>query len=544
MSNSTEYSNAEHSLDELHYQWVGLQALTLNLGLAIPPFSINSYALLLIHQGHGVIWLNNQRMSIRESHCMLLLPGTRVAFEQKQGELLNIYMMEFNITLIEGSERIAGWENKGLNALTNRLVSVQPLSYFIQLFITLDECKQDSTPLNKFRRNITMQQLLYSFASNASTKEPTSSREAVEQSIMYLQQNYQSNLKLADLAAVACVGVRQYSHIFKQITGSTPMDYLQSIRITNAKKLLHSSSLDMQSVAHQVGYKDEFYFSRKFKQQEGISPTAYLRNRQPRVIGLLYTSHLLALGIIPVGAPDYHLYQNKYVEPYLNKMQSFPWMPCDMDVIKGMEPDIILGYEHMTPGEYEQLSNITEVVRIPWQSYDVYEQLENISGIVDKRKQRQDWMEKHDEKVYKIREGLNQRFGRSDTYAAILLEDEGFRLAGDRNMGHVLYRTLQLKPHPLVKQFIDAYNGNNVFSETFPLYELVRFDASHLIIMLDCHSTHAEERFSQFRQTEQWHCLTAARHGHVHYVSYNRWWMYTPLAMDGQLDDIGSWLSV
>lgn len=387
-----------------------------------------------------------------------------------------------------------------------------------------------------------MQEVLYTFLDRACTGMPSNSKEAVEYTISYIQEHYDRKLTIKDLSAMAEIGPRQYSHIFKQMTGISPMDYVYRVRMEQAKKLLLTSGRDMLSIANQVGFRDEFYFSRRFKQQVGISPTFYVKNTKLRVIGLLYTSHLLALGVTPIGAPDYHIQQNEYVHPYLSSMSSFAWDPYDLDEIKQMKPDIILGYEHMTPGEYEQFSAIAEVVRVTWQSQDVYQQLGNVSTVIDKRQQGRDWLEVHEEKVAVIRERKRALLGVRETCAALVIDKDSFRVAGDRNMGHVLYRALRWKPHPLVQHIIDDYNGSNVFSDALAFEDIYRYDADRLFVMVNIRDASAEAGFRKLQNTEAWQSLKAVRSGNVHVVSFDRWWMYSPLAVEGQLQDIERWI--
>ena len=67
-----------------------------------------------------------------------------------------------------------------------------------------------------------------------------------------------------------------FRRCFKQDTGTTPLDYLTTLRITQAKKLLRAMPpQSVESIAAGCGFKDEFYFSRTFKKRVGISPLAY-----------------------------------------------------------------------------------------------------------------------------------------------------------------------------------------------------------------------------------------------------------------------------
>lgn len=521
-------------IEEMQFKWIGLDMHIFNLSQGYASVSVEDYTLWFIHQGAGVIDVDKQYIPIHKNQCILFAPGTRIAFVKNQAQILHLYAVTFSIfpNELENQYR-SKW-----NFIANAAIAVQPLSFYMEKIESLSHLKMASTGLDKFKRNIILQEIIYQFLINACEDQPANSKEAVQKTIFYMEDHFQNNIKISDLASMASVGGRQYSHIFKQITGTSPMDYLHRIRIENAKKLLRTTSQDMLSIAHQVGFKDEFYFSRRFKQQVGLSPTVYLKNLQPRIIGLLYTSHLLALGVTPIGAPDYHLFKNEFVQPYLSAMQSFTWSPCDIEAIREMKPDLILGYEHMTPGEYKQFSEIAEVVCIPWQTQDVYQQLDSVAAIIDKRQQSQEWLDAHKIKIAQTRERIHSKMGNDHNYVALVIENDGFRIAGNRNMGHVLYHALQFKPHPLVQQFIDNYTGYNVFSEKFPFKELYLYDASIMFIMMDERNVNAKTAFLKLQQSEIWKCLKAVQQGNVHIVSFDRWWMYTPLAVDGQLDDI------
>ena len=62
---------------------------------------------------------------------------------------------------------------------------------------------------------------------------------------------------------------------FKEYTGTTPTQYLLSLRISNAQSLLESTSFNVTEIAEIVGYNNPLYFSRLFKKQCGVSPTEF-----------------------------------------------------------------------------------------------------------------------------------------------------------------------------------------------------------------------------------------------------------------------------
>ena len=63
----------------------------------------------------------------------------------------------------------------------------------------------------------------------------------------------------------------------KQMTNKTPIEFLTHMRIRHACYLMDvfKNALSLAEIAEKCGYTDYIYFSRRFKQQMGVSPRAY-----------------------------------------------------------------------------------------------------------------------------------------------------------------------------------------------------------------------------------------------------------------------------
>ncbi|MBI4979623.1 MAG: helix-turn-helix transcriptional regulator [Spirochaetes bacterium] len=73
------------------------------------------------------------------------------------------------------------------------------------------------------------------------------------------------------------VGFENMRKIFKQRTGYPPQQYFLRMKLAAAKEQLLSTDHSIKSIARAVGFTDQYYFSRLFKQHENMSP-AYYRN--------------------------------------------------------------------------------------------------------------------------------------------------------------------------------------------------------------------------------------------------------------------------
>ena len=65
------------------------------------------------------------------------------------------------------------------------------------------------------------------------------------------------------------------AHFFKKETGATFLEFLQSVRMDAAKKMLVSGNEGMNVICEKVGYSDVKYFTKCFVKYTGLKPGEY-----------------------------------------------------------------------------------------------------------------------------------------------------------------------------------------------------------------------------------------------------------------------------
>jgi len=86
-------------------------------------------------------------------------------------------------------------------------------------------------------------------------------------------------MSLADLAEIAGLSIPQLGRLFRAAFRQTPMEYLEAARIARAQELLDLSPLSIQAISWEVGFSTPYYFSTRFRQHTGQSPSAFRRRR-------------------------------------------------------------------------------------------------------------------------------------------------------------------------------------------------------------------------------------------------------------------------
>ena len=105
---------------------------------------------------------------------------------------------------------------------------------------------------------------------------------AVQKVMNYVNLNVAEPLTLKSLAAMCFISPSYLSALFKQETGSTLIDYINTQRVNRAAQLLVQNNHTIAAVAEEVGILDVNYFTKIFKKTLGVTPTRYRREHKEK----------------------------------------------------------------------------------------------------------------------------------------------------------------------------------------------------------------------------------------------------------------------
>lgn len=174
-----------------------------------------------------------------------------------------------DIMLIDGGTYITAggamaWQDLVLHVIS-RFISADIASQCAKLLV-MDGTRHTQTPYFMFPKY----------------RRQDVSDKAIDSILDWMQQHYQHAISIDDLAGQAKLGERTFLRRFKRATGTTPLQYLQQLRIEAARHLLEITTRNIEEISGMVGYKDSSAFRDVFKKKTGLTPTGY-RDRFSRV---------------------------------------------------------------------------------------------------------------------------------------------------------------------------------------------------------------------------------------------------------------------
>lgn len=105
------------------------------------------------------------------------------------------------------------------------------------------------------------------------TSKALSHVRAIEGPVNYIREHYHRNICVEELAELAHLSVSALERRFKKHLAKTPNQFINEIRLENARKLLVETRLPISQIAYQCGFAEPSYFSKQFRRLFGEIPS-------------------------------------------------------------------------------------------------------------------------------------------------------------------------------------------------------------------------------------------------------------------------------
>ena len=234
---------------------------------------LDSFLFLSVLSGSGTVTVHNRKYDLHSGDCVFL--DCRNAYSQQSSEdLWTLKWVHFN------GESMPIVYQKFLERCGSILFHPSDLSdYSARLDALLETARGDS-----YVRDMEIHELLSGLLTRIMKDcwKDTAGRTASETSLnrlspirSYLRAHFAENISLDELAGMFYINKFYLTRLFREQYGITISAYINELRINHAKQLLRFSDHSLEEIASMCGFYDLSYFSRKFKNAEGIAPSAF-----------------------------------------------------------------------------------------------------------------------------------------------------------------------------------------------------------------------------------------------------------------------------
>ncbi|WP_298536815.1 helix-turn-helix domain-containing protein [uncultured Algibacter sp.] len=262
-----------------------------NFDNVLSPFT----RLFLITKGNASVYHNSQKFNLKPGFlylvpsftyssykCNLYHEQFYASFFEELGKGLSIYNFTNFQYEVKASELDTILFERLLDINQNRMLLNNAPEHYDN-YKTLAEFEQKNQELSAsaFTETQGILKILFSRFSNDETSSKNKTSKSFFNAVLYyIVEHLNAPITVKDLAAFSHLSVDHFSRKFTKHFGMRPSKYIQSKRIERSILLITTTHYPLKKIATLIGFEDYNYFTRVFKQQIGVTPSAYKKGRQ------------------------------------------------------------------------------------------------------------------------------------------------------------------------------------------------------------------------------------------------------------------------
>lgn len=497
------------------------------------------YVWIYVIQGQGTAIIQSQSVPWSSGKSWIIRPGREIHFNLTGIEHMELYVVTFDV--INHTQRVPECYDQWFEDGAEEIIIYPPLRLQQQLDDLYQHYGQkDSTSLKQlyaYDCQLLFQQMFRTvLEARLSSNRWSDVTQAVQSTINIIHLHYAEEWTVNRLSLLSDVPIWQYSTIFQTLTGFKPLEYLTQLRVEKAKQLLLTFPKRLlREIALEVGFKDEYYFSRQFRKLEGLTPKQYTRHAVQRVMVRDWTGHqvqiplapqriiyygdtlgdLLVLGIIPVGSnlSDH----TQVISPSIYKQIVEIGFPVDIEKVKTLSPDVII-FSHTDENKYDQLSAIAPTLTFnSWDRLD--HRLQLLGQWFNRSKEADKWLSSYHREVTQMWSEL-QAIMATGTTASVLTIEQGTRLfvMGNIGLSSWICHHQGFEYVPAMRRVIEAQRGYKEIEAN----HLVEYTGDYIFMLLSAEPQAREEAY-RLINSPLWQNLKAVRNRNVYVLEANPW---------------------
>lgn len=239
------------------------------------PTGRKDYQLLYIAKGKGHFYFDGKERIITEGNMILYRPGETQMYYYHATDKTEVYWVHFTGRHVESVLELYELPETENVFFTGTSPDYQWM--YRQMIKELQLCRANYEELiSLMLRHIFIMINRYI---KEGRKNGSEIQNEIERAAHYFNENYNKQLNIDSYAESRHMSTCWFIRSFKQVLKVTPMQYILSLRMSNAQSLLETTKYNISEIAEAVGYDNPLYFSRLFHKHIGVSPSGYRKMR-------------------------------------------------------------------------------------------------------------------------------------------------------------------------------------------------------------------------------------------------------------------------
>ncbi|WP_119080499.1 AraC family transcriptional regulator [Chitinophaga alhagiae] len=232
----------------------------------------------LLYCAHGKGWYDaGRRIPIKTNQFVIIPKKMPFSAGADARDPWRLYTIQFNGLLADEIYSYLSTDKKGaprtVPPLVGRIAQFDDIHHHLDLMNNIE---------NLLYANFRFYSFLGTFRLTVFNYMKKGADNIIERSILIMKQHLHTQLTLADLARETQLSASYLSALFKEKTKYSPIQLFTSLKIQKASQLLKETKLSIKQIAQDMGYTDQYSFSRSFKLVMGTSPKQFREERYLR----------------------------------------------------------------------------------------------------------------------------------------------------------------------------------------------------------------------------------------------------------------------
>ncbi|QKS47459.1 AraC family transcriptional regulator (plasmid) [Paenibacillus cellulosilyticus] len=563
MSNRTfDAARIELPLEELTVRLWSVELFSSGDSEWLQQQQLNStYALVVLLNGEGELVRNARTCRMAADTAYWCMPETTFRIVPAAGGQLSAAVIRFGLyrplddaldtydpdAIRSSNSTMAVSQLALVPVTTDRLpftccedVFIEPAGQLAERCRSIYRSSRHEDGLLRWRAQSELYELLYEMLSAVRSRTRGSSLHALERVKEWMAEHYREDLSIERLAGIAELSPNYFADLFKKTYGISALDMLLEIRMAKAKQLMLRSDRKLRDIAHEVGYEDEFYFSRKFKKVYQLSPSHYLKQRIRRIAAYGCTAsigYLTPLHVVPHAAPLHPKWSGNYYQqmcadiPYhLDAYRNTSVSDENYVLLAEAKPELIVCTPNVNASEKQRLDHIASTLVLPEEGpFSWKAGLREVAAALGEQAEAERWIANYERRTSMLNKQVAEALN-GESVLVVRMFGEGLFSYTNQGIEDVLYNEMGVaRPR--------AFPTAASLGERLTPEQLDEVGADHILLLI-CQESETLSYWHRLRQSAEWKLLESVREGRLKLIPSNPWREYSPAGVERLREEI------